>query len=238
MIDETRSNVEVATIYSDGTYLARNSDWHVHDSPWKARQIEKILTDNGVLPRTVAEIGCGAGEILRQLSMSIKGTSFTGYELSPQAFELCKTRESADVRFHCKDLIQDAAHFDCVLCIDVFEHVRDYMGFLEALKPKGTYKVFHIPLDLSVLSLLRSSMMAARADIGHLHYFTRETAIATLKDCGYEIIDGCYTASYTGLPSRTWIGKAAKPIYRAMHSLAPDLTVRLLGLSSYLVLAK
>lgn len=229
---------EVADMYEDGTYLARNASWHVQDSPWKAQQILDILAANQIQPRTVAEIGCGAGEVLRQLSLSLKSATFAGYEISPQAFALCKTRASQTVSYYCADLLAEDTHFDCLLCIDVFEHVRDYMGFLTALRAKATYKVFHIPLDVSVLSVMRGSMMAARHDIGHLQYFTRDTALATLRDCGYEIVDSCYTASFVDIPSRSLLGKCVKPVYRAMFAIAPHFTVRLLGLSSLLVLAK
>lgn len=237
--DSDRQRTDISKdIYTDGTYLANNATWHVQDSPWKARQVAAMLSRNGLRPRTVAEIGCGAGEILNQLSAIMPGSIFSGYELSPQAFELCATRASANVRYFCEDLLQTQAFFDCLLCMDVFEHVRDYMSFLVGLKRKATYKIFHIPLDLSVLAVLRGRMMVERRNIGHLHYFTRETALATLQDCGYEIVSDTYTGSYVELPSSTFIGKCVKPIYRVLFSLSPHYTVRLFGLSSYLVLAK
>ena len=108
-------------------------------------------------------------------------TNFFGYELSTQAFELCKTKESENVKYYLKNILEEDRSFDILLCIDVFEHVEDYIGFVKILKSKATYKIFHIPLDISVLSVLRDSMMSARQISGHLHYFTPATALATLK---------------------------------------------------------
>jgi hypothetical protein len=229
---------EIADEYKDGTYLQKNQSWHVEDSAWKAKQVATILDKNSLHPTTICEVGCGAGEILKQLSVALPDAAFFGYERSPQAFELCKTRESEKVRFRCNDLLQEEVHFDCLLCMDVFEHVEDYLGFLKALRSKATYKVFHIPLDISVLSILRGYIMDQRRQLGHLHYFTPETALATLTHCGYKLLDSRYTTAFLDLPRRSLIGKCAQPIYRMLHAVAPDPTVKLLGLSSYLVLAE
>jgi 2-polyprenyl-3-methyl-5-hydroxy-6-metoxy-1,4-benzoquinol methylase len=57
-----------------------------------------------------------------------------------------------------KDFLEEKdTYFDVVMAIDVFEHVEDYLGFIRRLRVKGEYKVFHIPLDLSVQTVLRVS---------------------------------------------------------------------------------
>jgi cyclopropane fatty-acyl-phospholipid synthase-like methyltransferase len=89
------SNVREAVMaaeemYASNEYLENNPTWHEEDSPWKARQILKIIEKNNLQPNSVSEIGCGAGEIMRQLFLQMNGSvSFTGYEISPRAFELC-----------------------------------------------------------------------------------------------------------------------------------------------------
>ena len=223
--------------YMDGTYLQQNPDWHVEGSPWKARQIEELLARSGLSPATVCEIGCGAGEILRQLSLNAPQTEYVGYELSPQAFALCQTRQSKRVTFYHENILEVDTTYDCLLCIDVFEHVEDYFSLLRGLKQKAKHKVFHIPLDLSVPSLIVGWMMWTRRQFGHIHYFTQETAIAALKECGYEIVDGFYTAQFE-LGGSSWKGKIAYLPRRLLFSLSPRWCALLLGRCSYLVLAK
>ena len=229
-------------IYEDGTYLHNNPTWHEEDSPWKAKQVIKIIKSNSLNPRTICEIGCGAGEILNQLSEHYNNGNreFIGYEISPQAFELCRKKSKANLTFKLTDLLKDdAAHFDIVMAIDVFEHVEDYFGFLRMLKEKAEYKIFHIPLDLSVQTVLRSSpIITWRKSVGHVHYFTKETALETLKDTGYSIIDYFYTRGSLELPS---IGRKAyilRITRKLAFSLNQDLAVRLLGGFSLMVLAK
>ena len=233
--EELGSKRDATEIYSDGTYLTRHPTWHVEDSPWKAKQIQAMLSKNRIAPRTICEVGCGAGEVLRQISLAMPDARCSGYELSPQAFALCKTRASEKLHYFLKNLLDEDAHFDALLCIDVFEHVEDYIGFIKALRAKATYKIFHIPLDVCVLSVLRDSMLDQRRIAGHLHYFTLATAIATLQDSGYEIIDSFYTPAFADLPRKTTIARLARKL---LYAISPDWMVKLLGGCSCLVLTK
>lgn len=189
--------VKMSTIYTSGKYLEVTQTWHAEDSSWKAAQICKILERNHLQPQKIAEIGCGVGGILKELSRmnSLSDAQFKGYDISPQAIELARQTENTRTYFYCEDLLSEmnTAYFDALLAIDVYEHVPDYMGFLAKCKQKAVYKIYHIPLDLHVSSVLRNTFMGSRYAMGHLHYFTADSALATLKDTGHEIVDWFYT---------------------------------------------
>lgn len=231
--------VEIAPIFKDGTYLANNPDWHVQDSPWKAAHIAEIIERNRLNPQTICEIGCGAGEILKQLSDRYPDKTFTGYEISPQAFALCRKRSGPHLDFKYGDLLTESTHFDVVMAIDVFEHVEDYWGFLRKLRDRGAYKIFHIPLDISVQGVLRgTSMMRGRRTVGHIHYFTKETALATLEDIGYSVEDYFYTGGAVELAGRGWKSQILKIPRKMAFFINQDFGVRLLGGYSLMVLAR
>src|SRR5438094_262324 len=95
-------------IYRNGAYLDLHPDWHVQDSSWKATQVIRFLRRNGLNPTSICEVGCGAGEILHQLSQRIGcGVTFVGYEISEQAFSLCQVRSQENVSFHLGDITRD-----------------------------------------------------------------------------------------------------------------------------------
>jgi hypothetical protein len=127
----------------------KNPTWDVEHSPWKAKQILKIINDNKLQPHSV---GCGAGEILNQLYLQMpKNVSFVGYEISPQAFKLCQQRKKDRIHFYLENLLENKeAFFDLVLVIDVLEHIGDYLDFLEELREKGLYK--NIPFSIRPIS--------------------------------------------------------------------------------------
>ena len=140
--------------YTDGTYYTNNPTWHSEDSHWKAKKILSLIKKNNLVSKTICEVGCGSGEILNQLSEKMpKDASFSGYEISPQAFSLCKSKEKSNLKFYLEDLQKgQKVLFDLVMAIDVIEHVEDYLGFLRKLKKYGKYKIFHIPFDQSSFS--------------------------------------------------------------------------------------
>jgi cyclopropane fatty-acyl-phospholipid synthase-like methyltransferase len=227
-------------IYLNTTYQQLNPTWHEEDSPWKAKQIGNLLADNKVSFQSICEVGCGTGEILVQLSKRFPDADFTGYEISPQAFEMAARKYCSKVRFHLKDLLQESrAYFDVLLIIDVIEHVENYIDFIRGVKRFGGLKVFHIPLDLSVQSLIRVwPILNQRRGVGHIQYFFKDTAIATLEDCGYKIIDWRYTASRLELPNQALSSRIMATPRRLLHRVNPDLAVRVLGGYSLLVLAE
>ncbi|WP_276497191.1 class I SAM-dependent methyltransferase [Pontibacter litorisediminis] len=222
----------------DGDYLKKNPTWHVEDSPWKAKQILKMLARNpAVKPKSVAEIGCGAGEILNQLHSSLPAdVTFTGYDISGDAINLAKQREKDRLEFECKDLVEANKRFDLLLMIDVFEHVDNYLNFLKHCKDIAANTMFHIPLDISVQAILRGKLISKRNSVGHLHYFMKETAIATLVDAGYRVIDSFYTAGSLDIPRRTIKSKIASLPRWVMYKTNKDLAVKLFGGFSLLVL--
>ncbi len=227
-----------------GKYLKTTQTWHAEDSPWKADQIIRIIGDNHLHPRAIAEIGCGVGAILDELSKKeyLRGVQFSGYDISPQAIELARHRENASVRFFHEDLLlqTNAKYFDVLLVIDVLEHISDYIGFLEKCKARADYKIFHIPLEIHVSSVLRNVFIDSRYTLGHLHYFTADSAIATLKDAGHEIVDCFYTNRAFGtFKQHPSIKTAVANVPRWLCSKFSVLfTARVLGGYSLLVLAK
>ncbi|MFZ2323395.1 MAG: methyltransferase domain-containing protein [Ignavibacteriaceae bacterium] len=228
-------------IYLDGTYYLKNPTWDKEDSEWKAKQVLKILERNKIVPKKICEVGCGAGEILNHISLKLIGVSeYVGYDISPQAIELATAIKNDKLKFRNKDFLKEQNEiYDILLVMDVVEHVEDYINFLRELKGKAKYKIFHFPLDLSVLTVLNSSsLLDTRKKVGHIHYFTKDIVLEVLKDLEYEIIDYFYTDMSFVRPTDKLKIKLLLQLRKTGFRINKDITVKILGGYSLLILAK
>ena len=127
-----------------------------------------------------------------------------------------------------------------MLTIDVVEHVDDYYGFLRKLKAKSGYFVFHIPLDLSCRTVMKPHvLLQQRQSVGHIHYFTKETAIWMLQDTGYELIDWVYTKPVIDFfPASSYKRFIKKLLRNISFAINKDWSVKKWGGYSIMVLAK
>ena len=224
--------------YTSGHYLEMNPTWHEEFGPWKAAHVRTILERNNLVPTSVCEIGTGSGEVLRLLAEGLPGARFVGYDIAEQAISLAAPKAMDRLRFEQGSPFGESDVFDVVLALDVLEHVPDYLGFISQVRTTGRYQIYNIPLDLSARSVLqRSGIMNQRARVGHLHYFFKDTALATLRDTGHEVIDWFYTSqAFDWGPSPfRW---PIVVLRRALFRIAPDITARLMGGFSMTVLCR
>jgi SAM-dependent methyltransferase len=207
--------------YTDGTYhIATGGTWHVEDSPFKARQVLRMLgRHSDVKPDSICDIGCGAGGVLLELERKLDpAIRLVGYEVSPQAHSLSGPFPNLRCEFTLGDSFADSRSFDLALVLDVVEHVEDCFGFLRQCAAKATWKIYHVPLDASASTILRGAN--CWDSVGHLHLFTKETALRSIEHSGQRVIDWFLTpvalerphrsaTHWTNLPRRVipeWLG--------------------------------
>ncbi len=227
--------------YVDGTHASHIQDWHVGESPWKARHALAMLRKHKLAPQTICEVGCGAGEALRLIQQGLPESSqCVGYDISPYAIELARTREHERLRFYLGDISALAGQrFDLTLVLDVVEHLEDYFAFMRALRPLGTHTLFMFPLDLSAQMILRpDGLLYTRREYGHLHYFTKEVILALLEETGYEVVDWEYAREGVEEPTNAPRRRLMSFPRRIAYALNQDIAAHLLGGARFLALAR
>lgn len=226
--------------YESGAYLANNPSWDEEDSEWKADQVVKILKKNNLVPKSIVEVGCGAGGVLAALHDVLPEVAYYGFDIAPDASQFWEKHASRQIDFSVGDFLKSkTGNFDALLLLDVIEHIPDPFEFLSAVRGRADWYVFHIPLDLSAVSVARESpLLYVRKKVGHIHYYTKGLALSLLYECGYEVFDWSYTGATFSAPQLNWRTKLARIPRKLLYLLNRDLGVRLLGGDTLIVLAR
>src|SRR3984893_248452 len=107
--------------FVSGEYIKKVPHWHTDDSVWKANCVRQVLQRNHLSPRLVGEVGCGTGEVLRQLQLGMDPQGlFMGDDIASEAIELSRTRQNE--RLQCRlggNRKETGGHLDLLLILDV-----------------------------------------------------------------------------------------------------------------------
>ena len=234
-----KKNDFITKRYLENDYVNQNPDWDIKDSPWKAGKVKTLLRKHNIKPKTICEVGCGAGGVLGALKPEFNNAKLTGFDIAPHAEQFWDKLREADIGLHVGDFfVINNQSYEVVLLLDVLEHVANPHQFLIDIKPRAEYLVVHFPLDLSAFSVLREApLLKVRHQVGHIHYYTKGLALDLMKECGYEVIDCQYTNAAYSAPQRNFKTKFFGFLRRFAYAINKDVGVRLLGGETIMVLA-
>jgi len=228
--------------YTEGGYHNNNPGWHQEESKFKAGLVLDFIKMFDLPTGLVVEVGCGAGEILADLTRNLgPGSVLRGYDISPQAIQIATKKAGPQLRYYLDDYSKsNDAKADLVLVLDVAEHIDDVYSFLRRLRDKGRNFIFHIPLDMSCRTLLKPHvLLQQRTSVGHIHYFTEETVLWMLRDVGFDVEYLIYSKPEVDLVKprsfKQWLKKMLRKL---SYSINKKLSVKLWGGYSALILAK
>ena len=227
------------SIYQDGSYLDNNNNWHEEDAPFKVSSLEKMIKRNGIHFINCADIGCGSGLITQMLASKYSEADFYGFDITEDVEGFWNNRAVLpNLKFINNNFNNETGLYDLVICLDVFEHVEDYFGFLRSLKSKGKQFIFNIPLDMNVFKIITPGIKYAREEVGHIHYFNKYTAIKTLEDCGYVIKDSFLSVPFIKILPRNIRQLAILPFRLLSLLLGKSFSCKLFGGMSLVVLVE
>ena len=225
--------------YASGEYLEKYPDWGRNASTWKADKVHDMLTRHNLNPATICDVGCGAGMVLNHLQKYYKDSKLTGFDISPQAIGIAKKFENKNLNYLNEDFLATSTeNFEIILLLDVLEHVEDHIGFLRKLRGRADKYIFHLPLELSALSIARNKLGEYRRQRGHIHQFTRDKLLDILEYTNYRIIDHFYTGAAIDVPGLPMNQRLFSYPRRIAFFLNAELGVRLLGGYSIMILAE
>lgn len=132
--------------------------------------------------RSVLDVGCGQGSLLRELLTAFPGIEPHGVDLSASAVALAQSKVP-EGRFRTLDLVREALPetYDLLICSEVLEHIEDDLAAMRNLRRMCGGHL----LVTTVQGRMRSFEPEA---VGHVRNYGRTELVDKLRQAGFEIV--------------------------------------------------
>jgi SAM-dependent methyltransferase len=169
----------------------RHARWRELGARGKADHVEELARVAALGSERVAEIGCGDGALLAELSDRGFGRSLAGFEISEAAIELARTRAIRRVErlehFDGVRLPARDGEFDLAVLSHVIEHVPEPVPLLREAARVARALMVEVPLERN-LSGIRADRRASSQAIGHIQPLDRAAVRTMAQSAGLQIV--------------------------------------------------
>jgi SAM-dependent methyltransferase len=163
--------------------------WRALGARIKVDHVLRLWQRAGLRPAAVAEIGCGDGSLLADLSRRAALTVLDGFDVSDSAVEMARARGLPAVRVECFDgrrvpAADDA--YDVAILSHVVEHIEDPAPVLEEAARIAPWVLVEVPLEDNRSGARREKRDEA-ARIGHVLFLDRPALHELLDAAGLDV---------------------------------------------------
>ena len=133
-------------------------------------------------PKTILDVGCGEGSLLKALMEAHPGASGTGLEVSEQAITLARS-VVPDAAFESCDIATTALNetFDLVVSADVVEHIEDAGAAI------ANMAAMTAPGGRLIISTLQGRMRAFERHVGHVRNYAPGELEEKMRAAGLKV---------------------------------------------------
>jgi SAM-dependent methyltransferase len=214
----------------------RHARWRELGARGKADHVEELVRRARLAHARVAEVGCGDGALLAELSQRRFGDELVGYEISEAALDLARGRFIPRVEglepFDGLNIPARDRAFDLGILSHVLEHAPDPAGLLRETARVARAVIVEVPLERN-LSGTRSAKRSESEAIGHLRALDREAVRALIARAGLtvvaDLLDPLPTAVHTFFaekPADRALGLAKAAVRRGLFTLSESAAER------------
>ena len=182
----TREFYEAGYALEDPAMAERMGRWRAIGARSKGAHVRTLLARAQLAPATIAEIGCGDGSLLVELS---RIATVDGFELSANAAQYARDRHVARrvEAFDGKHVPARGGEYDLAVLSHVLEHVPDPLPLLKEAARVATHVLVEVPLEDN-RSARRPAKQRLSHDAGHLHQFDRSAVRALVEAAGMRAV--------------------------------------------------
>lgn len=178
-------------------YNRRELNWIIQKSKFKLFLANKFLSSKKIKNLSVLDVGCGEGfcmDVFKKSGWKVEGIDFSDEGLRQKNYHLLKNFQKGDIEQELEKKINAGKLYNCVLLLNVLEHVLNPINLLKKLRKlvrKNGILIITIPNDFSKtqkaaqkLNLINHNFWVAPPD--HLQYFDNSSLVKIAKYCGWQ----------------------------------------------------
>jgi len=156
-----------------------------------------LLSNINCVVKTILDVGCGAGLLIKKIKDERKGIKVYGVEPDLKYSEIARELSNADqivTGFLKPNLFQEK--FDAITCCDVFEHIEDPINFLNIIKDYlkvGGYLYVEIPSVNNFGKLRKDDEIFTYQ---HTYFYSNKFLYGLFEKCGFKVVL-CEEIKYT-----------------------------------------
>ena len=176
------------------TQLEAEAEWLRRGALDKADSVEQLLARNGIVPRTLTELGAGTGAVISECRRRGLGQTFTAVEDAAAAFAYLR-KNFPDIPAIKADItsldFQLEGPVDVLVISHVVEHLEQPKVFLESVRRlKFKAAIIEVPLEDLPLARYKSWINHRRENTaGHVQFFTAGSFERLVTSAGLKIVD-------------------------------------------------
>ncbi len=186
-----------------------------YDNESAVRKIDAMIEGMPVLEKlqinSIIDFGCGYGKALQNCAQRLGVDLAYGFDFSEKSIEYANANFATDklnyFRLNTLDINENITHIqsivkgekvDCVLLIDLLEHIPDCVQLLIKLSEITKYFIIKLPIEENVVNnyILTKTYPSTKQANGHLreftvnsvHYFIRKIGLTPIAE-GVHIYD-------------------------------------------------
>ncbi|MGD0462674.1 MAG: class I SAM-dependent methyltransferase [Tepidisphaeraceae bacterium] len=169
--------------------LAAEVEWLRLGATDKTDSIGFLLSQCGVTPDSILELGCGTGEVIKECQRRDYARRYAAIDYSEPAIQYLRDN-SKGIDISSGDIASSSfaipGHFDVVVLSHVIEHLDKPDEMLKALsRIDYSYLIAEVPLEDLPLCRLKSYLKdRTKNPAGHVQFFTAASFKALLGNAG------------------------------------------------------
>jgi SAM-dependent methyltransferase len=174
--------------YRTGIHGETYGRWRALGAVTKADHVLALTRGLGIRIGSIADVGCGDGALLDELSTRGFGDVRIGYEISPPAVALAAGRPGVtEARlFDGRRVPVPDGTYDLAIASHVLEHTLSPGALVAELARIARVVVVEVPLEANLAARRASARLASR-EAGHIHRFSRRDVRALVAAADLEV---------------------------------------------------